>query len=813
MKRQSTHLLSFVTVGGFRYIILMLLFLVLPTCKKGSNPVSPTNSGTVKDVNTYLSKLPAWSVFSPPMDSTAPTPTGQATTEQPDTMNVDMIDSSGTVYTEKDVVYGCQVQPYTLTSTPEKLAMYSPDREIVWAGALIQGKSYASGLGSLLPLVINQRSPIQVSIPSLANNDNARTVQDPTQANVDQAIGSMIGNATQSGLATPSTIIFRMSTYYSEQQAALQMGLSGRYLGFQASASGSIDQTVAEHTVTAEFYQKMYTVVIQAPQTPGGFFSSDFTNDKLQEQISLGRIGPDNLPVYVSNIVYGRMMMFSLTSTASVSDIRATMQAGYKSIGGSVSGSLKAKQKAILQNAKIAVTSIGGDADATIKMIRSGDWSQYFTDNAPLSSAAPLSYTFRNLGDNSIAKVSETTSYNVRTCTARQATPGTFDLKTAQDLGMPIPTPVTIHLADVSGDGKKDLIWNHLGTTNDIAIALSNGDGTFAAPQVVTNTLSAPEGWGKYKLLTGDFNGDGKADLLWNYDGVQNRTFVALSTGGGSFKFLPAQVHPASNWGEHYTRLIGDLNGDGYDDIVWNYPGTSNRTYVGFSNGDGTFDMPSAYQDQPNNGWGGYSVHLGDVNSDGKMDIIWNELSASNNITYVGLFNSTTPSKYFTFLSSQARNQTGWDPYIMLTGNVDGNNGMDLVFTKSEDPGHNGPIPIHRNISSGNGQFTFPGVQFTAIEKNNGTDVVRMGDVNGDGRDDIIYYNPKTDSTYVGLGSADGTFDFSRLPQGRPQIVDDWSQFHVLVGDITGDKRADILWNDGSARNRVYVGIARANSQ
>jgi len=801
----------------YRYIVLMLVILVLPMCKKGSNPVSPNNNNKVKDVNTYLTDLPAWSVFSPPKDSTAPTPTGAATTEQPDTKNVDMIDSSGNVYTEKNVVYGCQVQPYSLTNTPEKLAMYSPDREVVWAGALIQGKSYANGLGSLLPLVINQRAPIQVSIPSLANNDNNRTVQEPTQGNVDQAIGSMIGNATQKGLATPSTIVFRMSTYYSEQQAALQMGLSGRYLGFKASASGSIDQTVAEHTVTAEFYQKMYTVVLQAPQTPGDFFSSDFTKEKLQEQIDLGRIGPDNLPVYVSNIVYGRMMMFSLTSTASVSDIRATMQAGYKSIGGSVSGHISAKQKSILQNAKIAVTSIGGNADATIKMIRSGDWSQYFTDNAPLSSAAPLSYTFRNLGDNSIAKVSETTNYNVRTCTARQATPGTFDLRNAQDLTMPIPTPVTVQMADVDGDGNKDLIWNHLGTTNDIAIALSNGDGTFASPQVVDDTISAPEGWGKYKLLTGDFNGDGKADLLWNYDGVQNRTFVALSTGGGSFSFLPAQVHPNGHWGEGYTRLIGDMNGDGYDDIVWNTRGTTNRTYIGFSKGDTTnggvlFNMSSSYQDHPNSGWGGYSVHLGDVNNDGKMDIVWNELSASNNVTYVGLFNSTTPGQYFTFLSSQPRNQRGWDTYVMLTGNVDGKNGMDLIFTKTEDPGHDGKIPLHRNISNGNGRFTFPGYQAIPIQKNDGTDIVRIGDVNGDGRDDIIYYNPQKDSIYVGLGSSDGTFDFSRLSQGRPQIVDDWSQFTVLIGDINGDKRDDIIWCDNSARNRVYVGLARASN-
>ena len=61
-------------------------------------------------------------------------------------------------------------------------------------------------------------------------------------------------NATRSGLSTPSTIAFEMQTYYSERQSALQIGLSGRYLGYEASASGSIDRNVSETTITPQFY-------------------------------------------------------------------------------------------------------------------------------------------------------------------------------------------------------------------------------------------------------------------------------------------------------------------------------------------------------------------------------------------------------------------------------------------------------------------------------------------------------------------------------------------------------------------------------
>ena len=52
-------------------------------------------------------------------------------------------------------------------------------------------------------------------------------------------------------------------------------------------------------------------------------------------------------------------------------------------------------------------------------MIASGDWRQYFTENAPLTSAYPISYTFRNLRDGSIAKVSESTEYNIKECSLK----------------------------------------------------------------------------------------------------------------------------------------------------------------------------------------------------------------------------------------------------------------------------------------------------------------------------------------------------------------------------------------------------------
>ena len=80
---------------------------------------------------------------------------------------------------------------------------------------------------------------------------------------------------------------------------------------------------------------------------------------------------------------------------------------------------MEAKHQYILQTAQIRVVTVGGDANQALALIRSNDLGQYFAQDAPLSTAKPISYTIRNLKDNVIARVAEATDYNLTSCTPK----------------------------------------------------------------------------------------------------------------------------------------------------------------------------------------------------------------------------------------------------------------------------------------------------------------------------------------------------------------------------------------------------------
>lgn len=181
-------------------------------------------------------------------------------------------------------------------------------------------------------------------------------------------------------------------------------------------------------------------------------------------------------------------------------------------------------------------------------------------------------------------------------------------------------------IGDVDGDGYDDVVvWDS--EHGEWQVALS--DSKKLVPHPGNGEFKWLKNWArgrKWQPFIGDFDGDGKADLLVWYPPT-GEWQVALSTGTG---FSPSPGPGNFIWlkpwaqGDEWVPLIGDFNGDGRDDIVvWNP--TSGEWQVAFSEGDRFNPGPIGGQPVWLNNWGigrEWSPLIGDFDGDGKSDIL-----------------------------------------------------------------------------------------------------------------------------------------------------------------------------------------------
>jgi Bacterial Ig-like domain/FG-GAP-like repeat len=169
-----------------------------------------------------------------------------------------------------------------------------------------------------------------------------------------------------------------------------------------------------------------------------------------------------------------------------------------------------------------------------------------------------------------------------------------------------------LRVADLDGDGRLDLV----GVTDESpAIHLWRQN---AAGQLVLSNTLGTEAWYSRDVEIGDLNNDGRPDLVVALEGIDGRHIALfMQQSGGGFA-APVFLDTRSVWGARALAL-GDLNGDGRLDIVATGGGNSPTTFALFYQGSGGgYGEPTPVQTYD----GPFVARVADVNGDGRDDLV-----------------------------------------------------------------------------------------------------------------------------------------------------------------------------------------------
>jgi hypothetical protein len=348
---------------------------------------------------------------------------------------------------------------------------------------------------------------------------------------------------------------------------------------------------------------------------------------------------------------------------------------------------------------------------------------------------------------------------------------GGFQFPRSLELGQPGAYPASVAVGDFNRDGRLDLVVSYdiLSSPGGFAVFWGIGDGSFLAPAYYP--LPAGAGF----VAVGDFNGDGVPDLAVV---TGNGISVFLGNGDGSFQSAPSLFLGRLI----YFVAVGDFNGDGWQDLVVTMrapgPHTTNVS-VFLSNGDGTFRAPwewrvgdHAYDDA-------FSVAVGDFNGDG-----WQDLAVTSSDVSVFLGNGNG-----TFRAPE--NFESGPGFFVLVCDFNGDGFLDLASS--------GAVVL---LGNGDGSFQSPRI-FAAGQNGNVAGIV-AGDFNGDGNLDLAqpgFGNPGPGSVEVLWGNGDGSFPAPRGFFGGELPIS------VAVADFNSDGLPDlVVANNRSANVSVLLG-------
>jgi len=440
------------------------------------------------------------------------------------------------------------------------------------------------------------------------------------------------------------------------------------------------------------------------------------------------------------DVIRTNFVTFSLAGIANVENLSGVADFGQSLTGNELNNRIA--------GTFYADTIDGGAGDDTIfgfegiDVLTGGSGADTFLDTAlgldgdtitDFSSADKIVITDATLATFTFSLSGNTLTYSGGSLTLTGGIAGQLVASAAVGGGVQITiAPIADVANDFNGDGRSDVLWRNInGALSDW---LGQANGGFVGNDA-NAFASAPTNWNI--VGTGDFNGDGRDDILWRSNTGQLSDWLGNANGG----FTPNDANAATSVPTNWSVVgVGDFNGDGRDDILWRSNTGQLSNWLGQANGGFTPNDANAFTTVPTN-W--HVAGVGDFNGDGRDDILWrNDTGQLSN--WLGQANGGFVGNDANAFASAP---TSWN--IVGTGDFNGDGRDDILWRSNTGQ-------LSNWLGQANGGFTPNDANaFTTVPTS--WTVVAIGDYNGDGRDDILWRNTNGQLSDW-LGNANGGF-------------------------------------------------------
>jgi hypothetical protein len=341
--------------------------------------------------------------------------------------------------------------------------------------------------------------------------------------------------------------------------------------------------------------------------------------------------------------------------------------------------------------------------------------------------------------------------------------------------------PESVVIGNFNGDGKADIVVadgcgdRFCSTTGVVSVLMGRGDGTFGNRRQFV--AGPPDSTADY-VAAADFNGDGALDLAVVNTKINAFGKVSILLGNGDGSFQPPVSYATGP--VPVAVATGDFNGDGSPDVAVANTSTDDVSVL-LGNGDGAFQPAVSYPAETSP----QGIAVADFNHDHKLDLAIANECGNDPQCRAGTVSVLLGNGDGTFQADSGFLTLAIFPLAVATEDFNGDGNLDLAAANAcgTDPRCISTGSI--SILLGNGDGTFQ----TAMNFDADFDTVRLtvADLNGDHRPDVAAVNYQTADVSVLLGNGDGTLRPAlNLPVGINPLS-------VAAADLNHDRARDLV--------------------